>query len=89
MYVVIRDKNKELYAIDYDGNWQAWNGSFKTLPSIKYIPALEYSEELQVYSGSLNEGKYTLYIGYSLFTNNLKPIIHANKNPFIISVISE
>ena len=89
IYVVIKDIEKKLYAIDYDGNWQIWNGKLITLPSLKYIQALEEKEEIEVYSGLLKEGKYTIYIGYSLFTNLSKPALHANLNPFIVHVSTE
>ena len=89
IYVAVQDINKNLYAIDYDGNWRIWNGQLITLTSLKYIQALEEKEEIVIYSGSLKEGKYTIYIGYSLFTNFSKPALHANLNPFIVHVSSE
>ena len=91
LYVVMRstiDGKKTFTALNQDGNWEAWNASLKSLPAANYIESLEEVEDVLVYSGAITAGDRLFYVGYSLFTEDGKPVITTSLSPFK-STVSE
>ena len=89
LYVVMRstiDGKKTFTALNQDGNWEAWNASLKSLPAANYIESLEEVEDVLVYSGAITAGDRLFYVGYSLFTEDGKPVITTSLSPFKITV---
>jgi hypothetical protein len=89
LYVVMRstvDGKKTFSALNEDGIWEAWNASLKTLPAAKYIESLEEVEDVLVYSGKITAGDRLFYVGYSLFTEDGKPVITTSLSPYKITV---
>lgn len=90
LYVVMRstiDGMKNFTALNEDGNWVAWNASLKFLSVAKYVESLEAVEEVLVYSGTITADDRLFYVGYSLFTEEGKPVITASLLPLKITVI--
>jgi len=89
LYVVMRstiDGKKTFSALNEDGNWEPWNASLKTLPAAKYIESLEEVEDILIYSGAITAGVRLFYVGYSLFTEDGKPVITTSLSPYKITV---
>jgi hypothetical protein len=89
IYVVLRtivDGKKTFFALNEDGQWEAWNTSLKSLPTALYADSLEEAEEVLIYSGQMIVGERLMYVGYSLFTDGGKPLIHTNGKPFKFDV---
>jgi len=89
LYVVMRstiDGKKTFSALNEDGNWEPWNASLKILPAAKYIESLEEVEDVLVYSGTITAGDRLFYVGYSLFTEDGKPVITTSLSPYKITV---
>ena len=89
LYVVMRstiDGKKTFFALNEDGNWEPWNASLKTLPAAKYIESLEEVEDILIYSGTITAGDRLFYVGYSLFTEDGKPVITTSLSPYKITV---
>jgi len=89
LYVVMRstiDGKKTFSALNEDGNWEAWNASLKLLPSAKIVASLQEVEDVLVYSGAITAGDRLFYVGYSLFTEDGKPVITTSLSPFKITV---
>ncbi|MDG2175355.1 MAG: leucine-rich repeat domain-containing protein [Gammaproteobacteria bacterium] len=89
LYVVMRstvDGKKTFTALNQDGNWEAWNASLKSLPSAKIVASLEEVEDVLVYSGTITAGERLFYVGYSLFTEEGKPVITTSQSPYKITV---
>ena len=89
LYVVMRstiDGKKTFTALNEDGIWEAWNASLKTLPAAKYVESLEEVEDVLVYSGTITAGERLIYVGYSLFTAEGKPVITTSLSPYKITV---
>ena len=92
IYLVLREiKNgrKVFSALSNDKNWQSWNLSLRDLPTAEYIDSLQDVEEILIHSGEMTEGERALYVGYSLLTEEGKPLIHVNGRPFIFKVMNE
>jgi len=60
--------------------------SLNSLRSLKHVDSLSAEEEFVIYSGFLNKGSYSIYVGYSLFNNIGRPLIHGNAIPLKINV---
>jgi hypothetical protein len=89
LYVVMRrtiDGMKIFWALNEDGNWELWNVSLKSLPATKIFASLEEVEDVLVYSGTITAGDRLFYVGYSLFTEDGKPVITTSVSPFKITV---
>ena len=89
LYVVMRstiDGKKTFSALNEDGNWEAWNASLKLLPSAKIVASLQEVEDVLVYSGAITAGDRLFYVGYSLFTEDGKPVITTSLSPYKITV---
>ncbi len=89
LYVVMRstvDGRKTFTALNQDGNWEAWNASLKSLPSAKIVASLQVVEDVLVYSGTITAGERLFYVGYSLFTEEGKPVITTSLSPYKITV---
>jgi len=90
IYVVLRtkvDDKKVFVALNEDGAWETWNASLKSLPTAKYVEALQEAESILIYSGEMTIGERLMYVGYSLLTDEGKPIIHTNGKPFAFEVV--
>jgi hypothetical protein len=89
LYVVMRSTiggKKTFSALNEDGNWEAWNASLKSLPSAKIVASLQEVEDVLVYSGTITAGDRLFYVGYSLFTEDGKPVITTSLSPYKITV---
>jgi hypothetical protein len=80
------DGMKIFFALNEDGNWELWNVSLKSLPATKIFASLEEVEDVLVYSGTITAGDRLFYVGYSLFTEDGKPVITTSVSPFKITV---
>jgi hypothetical protein len=89
LYVVLRttvNGEKVFSALNDGGVWEAWNASLKTLPSAVYVESLEEVEEILIYSGTMTTGERRMYVAYSLFTEEGKPVITTSLSPFKFEV---
>jgi hypothetical protein len=89
LYVVTRsaiDGKKTFFALNEDGVWEGWNASLKTLPAVKHIESLKEVEDVLIYSGTITAGDRLFYVGYSLFTEDGKPVITTSLSPYKITV---
>ena len=84
IFVVMRKgsgKSKVFYALNDSNSWEVWGGSLKTLPAAKSIEKISERERLEIFTGKLDLGQSTIYVGYSTQSENTKPIIHVNGVP--------